>query len=99
VLGRSGSLEHEAARRTRNEFMAASSWDGSRSKDKLEIRESSSLVPQKRPFDLDFSVIRHLSKRQDCFFLLGVSGGFRHQPLSSLPVSSCHCQESYPIAN
>ncbi|CAM6009222.1 unnamed protein product [Sphagnum balticum] len=59
LLGaRGGSSEHEATRKTRNEFMAA--WDGLRSKDNERVLV---LAATNRPFDLDDAVIRRLPRR------------------------------------
>lgn len=55
---RGGSSEHEATRKTRNEFMAA--WDGLRSKDNERVLV---LAATNRPFDLDDAVIRRLPRR------------------------------------
>jgi len=59
LLGaRGGSSEHEATRKTRNEFMAA--WDGICSKDNERVLV---LAATNRPFDLDDAVIRRLPRR------------------------------------
>ncbi|CAK9236830.1 unnamed protein product [Sphagnum troendelagicum] len=59
LLGaRGGSSEHEATRKTRNEFMAA--WDGLRSKDNERVLV---LAATNRPFDLDDAVVRRLPRR------------------------------------
>ncbi|KAG0588419.1 hypothetical protein KC19_2G241400 [Ceratodon purpureus] len=59
LLGaRGGSSEHEATRKTRNEFMAA--WDGLKSKDSERVLV---LAATNRPYDLDDAVIRRLPRR------------------------------------
>jgi SpoVK/Ycf46/Vps4 family AAA+-type ATPase len=59
LLGaRGGSSEHEATRKTRNEFMAA--WDGLHSKDNERVLV---LAATNRPFDLDDAVVRRLPRR------------------------------------
>ncbi|XP_024376047.1 uncharacterized protein [Physcomitrium patens] len=59
LLGaRGGSSEHEATRKTRNEFMAA--WDGLKSKESERVLV---LAATNRPYDLDDAVIRRLPRR------------------------------------
>jgi SpoVK/Ycf46/Vps4 family AAA+-type ATPase len=59
LLGaRGGSSEHEATRKTRNEFMAA--WDGLKSKDSERVLV---LAATNRPYDLDDAVVRRLPRR------------------------------------
>lgn len=62
LLGaRGGSSEHEATRKTRNEFMAA--WDGLKSKDSERVLV---LAATNRPYDLDDAVIRRMPRRYVC---------------------------------